>query len=207
MVREAAASNRLTYCRRFISVAQKDQRRDARGMAPMAGCAFARGGPCSVKQPGISIDMKASLSSIRFSLPIKVVIGILLFCPSWHLDAGMCGDVPTSAQAGIQSDDPDPTAEPEFNLGAWFASSVWRHISAVDGDRCPSEPTCSSYSVEAFRKHGFFIGWMMTVDRLIHEADEGRWSPLVRRDGEFKIFDPVENNDFWWCGQHGKDRD
>jgi hypothetical protein len=53
----------------------------------------------------------------------------------------------------------------------------------------------------AFKKHGFFIGWLMTVDRLIHEIDEESVSPLVNYKGRAKIFDPVENNDFWWfCG-------
>lgn len=97
--------------------------------------------------------------------------------------------------------------ESDINIGAWLASFFSEHISAVDGDRCPSEPTCSSYSAQAFRKHGFFIGWVMTVDRLIHEGDEGSVSPVVRRNGRLKIFDPVENNDFWWYSQSGKDRD
>ncbi len=73
------------------------------------------------------------------------------------------------------------------------------NISAVDGDRCPSYPSCSSYSVEAFRKHGFAMGWLMTVDRLIHEGrEEMAVSPPVYSDGKLKIYDPVENNDFWW---------
>ena len=72
-------------------------------------------------------------------------------------------------------------------------------ISRVDGDRCPSYPTCSAYGRQAIRKHGFFIGWMMTVDRLIHEgSEETRVSPYVFVNGKWKIYDPVENNDFWW---------
>ena len=39
----------------------------------------------------------------------------------------------------------------------------------------------------------------MTVDRLIHEGSEERKvSPVVMVDGIKKIYDPVENNDFWW---------
>jgi hypothetical protein len=73
------------------------------------------------------------------------------------------------------------------------------NISAVDSNRCPSHPTCSSYSAEAFMKHGFVMGWLMTVDRLIHEGrEEAAVSPQVRSDGRWKIYDPVENNDFWW---------
>ena len=86
-----------------------------------------------------------------------------------------------------------------FNLGVAFLSIFRDHISAVDGDRCPSIPTCSEYGVEDFKKNGFFKGWMMTVDRLIHEGkEEQAVSPLVFSDGKWKIYDPLKNNDFWW---------
>ena len=91
----------------------------------------------------------------------------------------------------------------EFSLGAWFASFFSKHISPVDGSRCPSEPTCSAYSAQAFKKHGFIMGWLMTVDRLIHESDEDKVSPVVVRDGKGKIIDPLENNDFWWYSENG----
>ncbi|MCP4577542.1 MAG: membrane protein insertion efficiency factor YidD, partial [Deltaproteobacteria bacterium] len=58
--------------------------------------------------------------------------------------------------------------------------------------------TCSSYSVQAFKKHGLAMGWLMTVDRLIHEGDEWTVSPVKNRGGKGKIIDPIENNDFWW---------
>jgi hypothetical protein len=81
----------------------------------------------------------------------------------------------------------------------WVLGAYQEHISPVDGGRCPSVPTCSSYSIEAFRKHGFFMGWMMTVDRLIHEGkEEAAVSPLLFSEGEWRLYDPVENNDFWW---------
>ena len=93
----------------------------------------------------------------------------------------------------------DPTGSSGFNLGTWLVGIYRDNISPVDGDRCPSIPSCSSYSLQAMEKHGFFIGWMMTVDRLIHEGkEEARVSPVVYSGGKWKIFDPVENNDFWW---------
>lgn len=92
----------------------------------------------------------------------------------------------------------DHQGHSENNVGAWLASFFSQHISAVDGDRCPSEPTCSSYSVQAFKKHGLAVGWLMTVDRLIHEGDEWTVSPVKNRNGKGKIIDPIENNDFWW---------
>lgn len=86
----------------------------------------------------------------------------------------------------------------ENNVGVWLVSIFSEHISAVDGDRCPSEPTCSSFSVQAFKKHGLVMGWLMTVDRLIHEGDEWTVSPVKNRSGKGKIIDPIDNNDFWW---------
>jgi hypothetical protein len=86
-----------------------------------------------------------------------------------------------------------------FNLGAALISIYRDHISAVDSDRCPSYPSCSHFSVQAIKKHGFFIGWMMTVDRLIHEGkEEQKVSRTIYHEGKWKIYDPVENNDFWW---------
>jgi hypothetical protein len=70
-------------------------------------------------------------------------------------------------------------------------------ISPVDGDRCPSYPTCAAYSKEAYQKHGALMGTLMTVDRLFHEADEPRFSPSVEVYGVGRIYDPVSANEFW----------
>jgi hypothetical protein len=96
----------------------------------------------------------------------------------------------------------EPTLEEpkdRANVGSWLVGFYRETVSRVDGDRCPSEPSCSEYSLQAFRKHGFLIGWVMTVDRLIHEgSEETKVSPVVFSQGKKKIYDPVENNDFWW---------
>jgi len=98
-----------------------------------------------------------------------------------------------------QSDTATQKEGQAFSLGVWLASIYKDYISPVDGSRCPSWPSCSSYSASAFKKHGFFMGWLMTVDRLIHEGkEESSVSPLVYTEKGLKILDPVENNDFWW---------
>ena len=89
--------------------------------------------------------------------------------------------------------------EKEDYYSVWLISSVWKHISKIDGKECPSYPSCSTYSILAFKKHGFIMGWLMTVDRLIHEGkEELKVSPMIYYRGKMKIYDPVENNDFWW---------
>lgn len=42
------------------------------------------------------------------------------------------------------------------------------------------------------------MGYIMTVDRLIHESDETRFIPLIEKHGLMRFYDPVKNNDFWW---------
>lgn len=72
------------------------------------------------------------------------------------------------------------------------------YISPVNGERCPMIPTCSAYAVQAIKKHGFFIGIMMTADRLIHESDEIRYAPMIINGDKVSFHDPVSNNDFWF---------
>ncbi len=110
--------------------------------------------------------------------------------------AGALTLVPAAAESGSRHRQGTRSG----NLGTWLVSLFRDHISAVDGDRCPSLPSCAQYSIEAFSKHGFFVGWIMTVDRLIHEgSEESSVSPLIYdARGRLRIHDPVENNDFWW---------
>ncbi len=72
-----------------------------------------------------------------------------------------------------------------------FMSPYW-------GNECSQYPSCSSYSLLAIKKHGAIIGFIMTFDRLQHESNEARYSPLIKINEETKVYDPVKNNDFWW---------
>ncbi len=72
-----------------------------------------------------------------------------------------------------------------------FLSDHW-------GNKCSHYPSCSHYSLLAIKKHGFYVGLVMTFDRLQHESNEARYSPLIRLNGSIKVYDPVSNNDFWW---------
>lgn len=75
------------------------------------------------------------------------------------------------------------------------------YISPIDGKTCPMYPSCSEYSLLCFEKHGFFVGWVMTCDRLLHETDEIRKAPVVYINGLERSYDPIENNDFWWYSE------
>ncbi len=118
-------------------------------------------------------------------------IGVIVLILTALCPAGPAASEPV-APAAVQGSG-------ELNLGARLASFFREHISAVDGDRCPSLPSCSAFSIQAFQKHGLIRGWLMTVDRLIHEgAEERAVSPLIYHQDRLKIHDPVANNDFWW---------
>lgn len=80
-----------------------------------------------------------------------------------------------------------------------FYRGPLNHLSAVRFGECPMYPSDSEYSLESFEKHGWVLGWIMTMDRLLRcGRDETRRSPPVRMDGKWKIYDPLVNNDFWW---------
>lgn len=96
----------------------------------------------------------------------------------------------------INSRDESPTGFGPLKMSVRFFQ---KFISPVDGARCPMYPTCSTYALQALKKHGPFIGTMMTVDRLFHETDPREHKHPVRIGERTRFFDPVENNDFWWA--------
>ncbi len=81
-----------------------------------------------------------------------------------------------------------------------------KYISPVDGDRCPMYPTCAAYSLQVIKKHGFFIGFVMTAGRLIHENNEMDDAPLIKVGNKCRFYDPVSNNDFWWYSLDNLDK-
>ncbi len=73
------------------------------------------------------------------------------------------------------------------------------YISPVDGDRCPMVPSCSGYIKTAVKKHGAVMGLVMGFDRIVRcGRDEAALSSSIWVNGKKQIYDPVENNDFWW---------
>jgi hypothetical protein len=130
------------------------------------------------------------MKPIKYFLILMLTLAFLSLCPNARANEK---DNPPPLPNTQKST--HPGQGPAVRLIAFFQ----KNISPVDGSRCPSQPSCSSYSLQAFQKHGFVKGWLMTVDRLIHEgSEETKVSPVVLIDGQYKILDPVENNDFWW---------
>lgn len=74
------------------------------------------------------------------------------------------------------------------------------HIAPGIGQRCSMHPSCSRYSHEALRRHGW-MGLPMTADRLIREPDHvsQRLRPVII-DGRELYYDPVNDHDWWRRG-------
>ncbi|TYP93453.1 hypothetical protein LX73_1157 [Fodinibius salinus] len=54
---------------------------------------------------------------------------------------------------------------------------------------CRYHPTCSQYSIEAFRKHGAFKGFWLTVKRIsrCHPWSDGGHDPVPEQHSNPKI--------------------
>lgn len=73
-------------------------------------------------------------------------------------------------------------------------------LSGVRGSQCPMFPSCSEYMRQAIEKHGAAKGWVMGTERLMRCGHEDlRKVKTVRVNGVYKIYDPLDHNDFWWA--------
>ena len=70
-------------------------------------------------------------------------------------------------------------------------------ISPVDGATCDFYPTCSAYAKQALKKHGLFLGLVMASERVIRDHSPEGYDLIYKFD-RYYVYDPVENNDFWF---------
>jgi len=111
------------------------------------------------------------------------------------VSAGFAGETPLAETNSQPSTQPTPNHSHPILYVLDFYN---KFISGVDGNRCPMYPSCSTYTREAFQKHGLFMGWIMSCDRLVRcGRDEVKLSPQVRVNGQKQSYDPLTNNDFW----------
>ena len=52
------------------------------------------------------------------------------------------------------------------HLFIWIIKIYRKYISPMTPPSCRFHPTCSSYGLEAFEKHGFIKGFLMTTIRI-----------------------------------------
>lgn len=128
---------------------------------------------------------------------MKKTLGFIIF---FIVSVALCGSVLAGQNVKID-DQAQDSYEAEDNLAnePLYPFKFYQdYISSVDGNRCQMYPTCSQYCIEAFKKHGTLLGWIMCSDRLMRcGRDEKTLSDQVWVDGERRNYDPVSNNDFW----------
>ena len=104
-----------------------------------------------------------------------------------------------SAGSGNRSNIPEAPSQYLTNPVTYPIKFFADTLSRADGDRCPMYPNCSAYSLQAFQRHGFLKGWVMTSDRLMRcGRDEHKHAKDIWINGDRYVYDPLSNNDFWW---------
>jgi len=88
----------------------------------------------------------------------------------------------------------EPETSSLFFLGI---EGYQKFLSPVLDSQCYMQPSCSAYGKQAFSDYGPFLGLLLTIDRLFHEANEDRTSPLIRQGKTLKLYDPPAAN-VWW---------
>jgi hypothetical protein len=136
---------------------------------------------------------------------ILLLLSLLLLGAWWQVPAGIAAEDPLHGPWGQELSNAPKWQQQTGRETSSLTASLFqlpvvffqRVISPVDGARCPSYPTCSAYSIQAYERHGALLGTLMTVDRLFHEASEEEFAPSIKVHGVVRIYDPVWANEFW----------
>ena len=65
----------------------------------------------------------------------------------------------------------------------WLISLYRKVISPIKPPCCRFTPSCSAYALEAFKKRGFFVGFILTVWRILrcNPFSKGGYDPVPER--------------------------
>ena len=144
-------------------------------------------------------------------------------CVSLVLVIGMCPQILASIETGLmnepsallpvsQADKPfQPSRDLSISIGnsdmktSYFSDlsvgiihlyGVYLRPALSRG--CPCTPSCSEYMLQAIHETGFPIGYVLGLERLLHETGEIHHGLIIQTGQGFRVFDPLENNTFWW---------
>lgn len=136
---------------------------------------------------------------IRFLAAVVISAVALFFAQNALADETLLKGPPKTARTRVEAKEPATGKRGILEEIASAPVLFYQHfLRPYWGRKCAYHPSCSNYALLAIRKHGALIGSMMTFDRLQHEADEAGTSPPILIGGQIKIYDPLENNDYWW---------
>ncbi|MBQ8249613.1 MAG: membrane protein insertion efficiency factor YidD [Clostridia bacterium] len=65
-------------------------------------------------------------------------------------------------------------------IAIWLIELYRKYISPLKEPCCRFTPTCSEYAIEAFKKRGFFVGFGLTVWRILrcNPFGKGGYDPV-----------------------------
>ena len=65
----------------------------------------------------------------------------------------------------------------------WLIRLYQKFISPIKPSCCRFTPTCSAYAIEAFKKRGFFIGFILTTWRVLrcNPFSKGGYDPVPEK--------------------------
>ncbi len=138
------------------------------------------------------------LPPAAISFGILFFVALLLWVPAARADEGLLRGPRKMVRTGAEAAKPPAHQGIVEKIAAAPVLFYQRFLGSSWGNRCPSYPSCSNYALLSIRKHGAFLGSVMTFDRLQHEADEARYASPIMAGGIIKVYDPLENNDYWW---------
>ena len=70
----------------------------------------------------------------------------------------------------------------------WLIGLYRKFISPIKPPCCRFTPTCSAYAIEAFQKRGFFVGFALTVWRILrcNPFSKGGYDPVPEKKARVK---------------------
>ena len=65
----------------------------------------------------------------------------------------------------------------------WLVGLYRKYISPLKPPCCRFTPPCSAYAIEAFQKRGFFVGFILTVWRILrcNPFSKGGYDPVPEK--------------------------
>ena len=94
-------------------------------------------------------------------------------------------------------------------LCIWLIRFYQKYLSRLKPyPTCRFRPTCSAYALEAFRKRGFFVGFYLTVSRVLrcNPFSVGGWDPVPEK-GLRNRFTPSPMTKYYYPEEYGLERD
>ena len=73
----------------------------------------------------------------------------------------------------------------------WLIGLYQKYISPLKPPCCRFTPTCSAYAIEAFRKRGFFVGFALSLWRILrcNPFSKGGYDPVPEKRSKRKQSD------------------